>query len=472
MSESRKPNAVWDGNWSVGVLVAIGAPIVTAVLLAPEIRSATEIADVSGVVTYVAVLFADLLIYLHWRMTGGQASWLVMGLTAVAVQSLALTGLIAADPDKSRAHAGWLMFTQILVAIALFLWVAAAKRHRLRNPIVAGAAVGLAVVALRYLLVAHTAPLNLSASTLDVMNALVLVIDLAIALALYRLTMAPTWVRVRLGFAVALLSIGHAASYPAPHGLLLSIVTIMANTLGAALLLSLGIVLVRVSWMDNRAALELLSRQLERVNAGSRVEERRLHELRATVAGLASASRLVHQDSAVSGAHRRRIEEMIDLEMGRLQRLLGDENSGPPKPVDLDSTILPIVLRHRTRGYPIKWTPSGERAVARVDDVAEVVNVLLENAVQHAPNAGASIETRRTGDVVEIAISDTGPGVDRAVQPRIFEWGQRGQLSAGRGIGLNVAQKLTAELGGYLRLDDSPTPGATFVLGLPAEDVS
>ena len=73
--------------------------------------------------------------------------------------------------------------------------------------------------------------------------------------------------------------------------------------------------------------------------------------------------------------------------------------------------------------------------------------------------------------VIEIAVADSGPGIDRSVRPRIFEWGERSNGSSGSGIGLNVAKKLTGELGGYLRLVDSPALGATFVLGLPAEEL-
>jgi signal transduction histidine kinase len=474
MSEERNLDAVWDDGWSIGVLAAVAAPILAVWLVAPEITHAPEIADVSGVVSYVVVLFADLLIYLHWRMTRGPAGWLVLGLTALAVQSLALAGLMAADPTRAMTHPGWMVFVQILVALGLFGLVATAQRRRqLRvDPILAGGAVGLVVVVLRQLLITYTDPVSFSDATLRVLDVVVLAIDLAIAVALFRLTIAPAWVRVRLGAAVALLSLGHAASYPAPDGMALSIVTSVTNILGAAVLLSLAIALVRLSWMDNRAALDLLSRQVERIEAGARVEQARLHEIRATVAGVSTASRLIHESTAVSGAHRRRIEEMIDSEMDRLQRLLSDQTSDRPAPVDLDATIRPIVIRHQTRGYPIAWNPTGQRAIARADDVAEVVNVLLENAVQHAPGAGASVETRRSGGIVEIAISDTGPGVDRAVRSRIFDWGERGQRSPGSGIGLNVAKQLTAELGGYLRLVDSSAPGATFVLGLPAEESS
>ncbi len=464
---------VWDGPWTLGVLAAVALPAFLAPLLAPEGNPVTQVAGLGAVVAYVAVLFADLLIYLHWRMTGGPANWLVLALTALSIQGLAVAGLVATDPLRSEGHSTRIVFVQGLVAVGLFTLVAIAKRRRLRmDPIIAGGILGLAVGGVRYLLVNYTGPMHTSRTTVQILNVTVLLLDLAIAAAVLRLTIAPAWVRMRVACAMVLLSIGHAATYPAPSGTFLSIVSVSTNLLGATVLLALSITLVRLSWLDNRAALDLLGYRLEQVEAGARIEQARLHEIRATVAGLRNASRLIHQRSAINGDRRRQLEDMMEAEMGRLQRILNDETAGAPELVDLDETIRPIVTRHRALGYPIRWVPSGEQAMARADDVAEVVSVLLQNAVHHAPGAGASIVTRRVEGGVEVAISDTGPGVERAVRSKIFEWGERGRASGGSGIGLNVARQLTTDLGGYLKLVESSAPGATFVLGLPSEDVS
>lgn len=466
----RDLRSAWDGGWSVGILLAVAAPIAAVTAVAPQVRQATDVADVSGIVTWVAVLAADLLIYLHWRMTDDRTSWLVLTLTALSVQSLELAGLVAADPHASQAHPLRILVVQLLLAVGLVAIVFHAHTHRLRvDPVLAGVGVGGVVVVLRHLLMTHAQPAHVSDDAVDVLAGAVLVLDLAIAAALFVLASAPSWVRARLACAMALLSVGHAAAFPAPSGPVSSAVTVATNVLGATLLLSLAVGLLRISWTDNRAALSLVSRRLERVEAEARADQARLHELRATVGGLGAAHRLVHDGSSLSPARRMQIQQMIDSEMARLQRLLSAGPSGPMAPVDLDATIQPIVLRHRTRGYPVRWTPSGQRAIARADHVAEVVNVLLENAVQHAAGAGASVETRCAGQVVEITVSDTGPGIARSLRPRIFEWGGRGDDSGGSGIGLHVAQELTAELGGYLELVDSSAPGATFVLGLAAE---
>lgn len=462
----------WDGAWSIGALAVTCTPLVAIPLFAPDAIDLHGLANTSNIVAHVVLLFSVLLLYLHWRLTGGQTGWLVLTLTALSVQGLALATLTVVEGRPPGTALDWIVFLQLVLGLGVFATVALSERVPLRvDPLAVGVGVGLAVGGLRRgLLVLDTVP-DLSSAWMSALGGALLLIDLAIAAAIVRLANGPAWLRRRLAGSLLLMCIGHATMYSATGDPVLYVVSIVTYILGAALLLSLTAALARSSWRDNQDALDLLARQLEEAEAEARADQAKLHEIRATVAGLGSASRLVNQRSSVGDARRQQLEDMIGAEMARLQRLLHDGQQDRCD-VDLDATISPIVLRHRARGYPIDWRPTGDHAIARADDVAEVINVLLENAYQHAPHGSVSISTRRTADVVEIAVSDTGPGIDLSVRSRIFEWGGRGRASRGSGIGLNVAYKLTTALGGYLKLVDSPLPGTTFVLGLPAEEIS
>ena len=112
------------------------------------------------------------------------------------------------------------------------------------------------------------------------------------------------------------------------------------------------------------------------------------------------------------------------------------------------------------------WEPSGCRARGRPDDLAEAVHVLLDNAAKHGGNVGATVETREFDGVVEIVVSDLGPGIAPDVRSQVFEWGTRSRTSSGQGIGLTIARNLLEQQGGYLLLKESPPPGATFTVGL------
>ena len=104
------------------------------------------------------------------------------------------------------------------------------------------------------------------------------------------------------------------------------------------------------------------------------------------------------------------------------------------------------------------------------------INILLENAATHAADTESRIDVTRDDDNVAIRVADSGPGIPPEVRDGIFEWGVRGDTSAGQGIGLNVGRRLLSEQGGSLTLADPLEPGATvrsstgatFVIRLPA----
>jgi signal transduction histidine kinase len=107
--------------------------------------------------------------------------------------------------------------------------------------------------------------------------------------------------------------------------------------------------------------------------------------------------------------------------------------------------------------------------LARPDELAEAVSILLDNAARHAPGSEVVIGARETGDVVEIFVADSGPGVPSSAAERLFDWGYAGPGSDGQGIGLAVARQLLEDVGGYLRLEEF-RPGAHFVLGFRRAD--
>ncbi|MGH7469155.1 MAG: sensor histidine kinase [Longimicrobiales bacterium] len=97
---------------------------------------------------------------------------------------------------------------------------------------------------------------------------------------------------------------------------------------------------------------------------------------------------------------------------------------------------------------------------------------LLDNAVKYGPHGQTiMVSTRTSGERVQMAIADQGPGV--AVQDRkhIGNAFQRGTTedvlaTGGTGIGLTIARDLAAQYHGTVTLAAS-TSGATFVVDLP-----
>ncbi|MCD6638438.1 MAG: HAMP domain-containing histidine kinase [Nocardioides sp.] len=194
-----------------------------------------------------------------------------------------------------------------------------------------------------------------------------------------------------------------------------------------------------------------------------------LHELRGTVAGLVGASRLV-TDPRVDEEARRRLLHSMRAELERMERLLSPGSSSSTAAVgtvDVDESLDSVLALHRARGRKVEWTPTGARIIGRQDALKEAVNILLDNAAVHGSSDGARVDVADSGDMVQIAVTDEGPGVPADMRPRIFEWGGQRPDSPGQGIGLHVAQRLVSEQGGSLSLSCPGDGGSSFVIRLP-----
>jgi signal transduction histidine kinase len=300
---------------------------------------------------------------------------------------------------------------------------------------------------------------------------------------------------------IAVLLLGAGRSVESADGavrdLLPSIVSLVLIAAGAVALISAGLRTLRLTLVEHGRRTSALRRKLELAEEDERLQRARMHEIESTMAGIVSASELLREPHRITAERRHQLEEMIHTELQRLERLLRKRNlvappaidvrapstgdhdpapePGPPQPtVDLDSTIENLALAHAAKGTTVEWRPSGQRVSAQPDDVAEVLNILLDNAARHG-DAAASVRVREAPHAVEILVSDRGPGVAPEVRERLFQWGARGPSSPGQGIGLHIAQTLVSKQGGYLKLRDpepagGPVPdsgGATFVVGLP-----
>lgn len=107
----------------------------------------------------------------------------------------------------------------------------------------------------------------------------------------------------------------------------------------------------------------------------------------------------------------------------------------------------------------------------------QVVANLIINALQHTPASGhVTVEVRHVlqdqEDWVEVAVADTGYGVNPNDVPFIFDRFYRGKRKKdierqGTGIGLAVARELTELHGGSLDVMSQVGHGATFTVRLP-----
>lgn len=222
---------------------------------------------------------------------------------------------------------------------------------------------------------------------------------------------------------------------------------------------------VRAAGHEREQQFREVAARLHSIDAEHREAQARMHAIRSIVAGIVSANDLL---KSLPEDRRESFESMVDAELERLTRILRDETTTRVRPIALDELLAPLVVSHRSRGRSVRWEPSGLSVLGRYDDVAESLNILIDNAAVHGGADDIRVAAELSGSDVVITVTDRGPGVPAEMRERIFRWGERGAASPGEGIGLNFAQTLVRELDGDLDLDHTYRSGARFVLSLPA----
>jgi signal transduction histidine kinase len=284
---------------------------------------------------------------------------------------------------------------------------------------------------------------------------------------------------------------------------------------GSLLLLVVVLLVVREEAQSRRFAerteeLELLSRDL--LDANVRLEERSQqiaeanraksrflanvsHELRTplnAIVGynslardgvygeLAAPLRGVHDRIAAAADHLLGlVNDVLDLSKIEVGRMAVD-----PQPVNLGAVVdaVATVIEPMATAKRLHVDVVVARDVPELrSDPGHVRQILLNlvaNAVKFTDRGTITIVARRQdadlGDGVVVIVEDTGIGIAREDQDRIFQEfeqvrpsGRGDSLERGTGLGLAIARKLARLLGGDVQVRSAPGAGSRFILSLP-----
>ncbi|MEJ2245847.1 MAG: ATP-binding protein [Acidobacteriota bacterium] len=103
----------------------------------------------------------------------------------------------------------------------------------------------------------------------------------------------------------------------------------------------------------------------------------------------------------------------------------------------------------------------------------EILENLLDNAVRYTPNEGViRVSAADKGNEIEISVSDTGIGILKVDQERIFERfyrvdNARSRESGGTGLGLSIVKHLVEAQGGRIKVESEVGTGSKFYVTLP-----
>lgn len=249
---------------------------------------------------------------------------------------------------------------------------------------------------------------------------------------------------------------------------------------------------VRATALDGRAVTVFLQDVTEELRTQQIRREfvaHASHELKSPVASLRALAEAVGE--AVAGGDQdaaRRFATRLGSEADRLGKLVRDlldlsRLEDPAQPPHEEIELGAVVRREVAALHEV----ADEKGIELEGDVAPGVWVwgddqrlglmlrnLLDNALRYTPSGGAvRVTVAREAEHAVISVRDTGIGIPRDAQERIFERfyrvdRARSRDRGGTGLGLAIVKHAVEFHGGDIDLESELGAGSTFTVHLPA----
>lgn len=215
------------------------------------------------------------------------------------------------------------------------------------------------------------------------------------------------------------------------------------------------------------------------------------HEIRSPLNVIYGYAQLIEHGSCVDSVEasrviRRSCEHLIDLVEGLLD--ISQVENGVTRvardvvrlPAFLDQIAEMFIPDARAKGLAFDLVTEGNvPEFVRTDQkrLRQVLINLVGNAIKYTGEGSVTLRVRCTGEVAQIEVRDTGPGIAAADRDRIFSPFERGVDGGGGGangfgLGLAITQAMVHILGGDIALDSTPGKGSCFRVRLMLPRVS
>ncbi|HYL03224.1 MAG TPA: sensor histidine kinase KdpD [Steroidobacteraceae bacterium] len=144
----------------------------------------------------------------------------------------------------------------------------------------------------------------------------------------------------------------------------------------------------------------------------------------------------------------------------------------------LDDLVGSALGRYREKlaGHPVETRLPADLPPVWVDAtlVVQLLGNLFDNIVKYTPpGTHASVSAVPSGDFVQLAVEDDGPGLPDGDPARLFDKFQRGSgegAVVGAGLGLAICRAIVRAHGGEIEAQRREGGGARFVFTLPATE--
>ena len=167
------------------------------------------------------------------------------------------------------------------------------------------------------------------------------------------------------------------------------------------------------------------------------------------------------------------INDVLDLskiEAGQLSLAVEDYNVA-----DMVTTVMSATESlAKTKGIALvsALPPGLPRGHGDARRLTQVLLNLVGNAIKFTDVGKVEIRARQQGDRFKISVVDTGPGIAKADQAKIFEEFQQvdntsTRKKGGTGLGLSISRKIVELHGGYISVESEVGKGSNFKITIP-----
>ncbi|MBI4482152.1 MAG: HAMP domain-containing protein [Acidobacteria bacterium] len=213
------------------------------------------------------------------------------------------------------------------------------------------------------------------------------------------------------------------------------------------------------------------------------------HELRTPLTSIKGYAETLREGDLVLTEQAREFLRIIEANVERLNRLVGDllelsrlESQRVEfrwESVSLRETVDQLLNSFQKqisdKELAVRNEIPAELAPARADlhYLEQVFINLIDNAIKYTPGKGEiRIGGREADGLLEVEISDTGPGIPDGDLPRVFERFYRvdkgrSREMGGTGLGLSIVKHVVQAHGGRVWVRNRPQRGSTFGFSLP-----
>lgn len=167
------------------------------------------------------------------------------------------------------------------------------------------------------------------------------------------------------------------------------------------------------------------------------------------------------------------VNDLLDLsriEAGNIRMEFDKVNVGQL----IKSTREPFIQQAEQKGIDLKYELAKDNIFAYADPskISWVISNLIGNALRYTPEEGMiEIRAEQKGQYVYIHVQDTGVGIDKAYQDKIFDKFVRANnnedAASGTGLGLAIAREIIEAHGGEIWVESEVDEGSTFSFNIP-----